>query len=572
MRKRKLRTALTGATIALITFALLSFSSATSLREYNRYELSAAPAYTGIFVQQPNKRALHGFAYEFVRYTAETNTLVVPRYWLSGASGDQRWRLHVVAPVTGKETMLKGGLVLPATEASFTAVDKLLPDWESFVTNRGCYLTAKVADELGLKPGDPLLLAGCPFTFIGPMAQEVFANDLRTLTGEPMLSLDYTAMDEDERKSLDQLALETVVSSTEGGPEIRGLDFLRPDEMAVVIQTNRIPGTMLNSIAARTESPTQAQHLAEAMAQRINYPVYYSSGDRVDVLAAVALEPKTPKSMVIPLVIAGLIIFNTMMNSIAERKREIHVYTSLGLAPTHVGAIFLAEALTYGMMGTVFGYVVGQGLATGFSKLGWLGNITLNYSGTQVMYTMALVVAVVVVSALVPAALAARLASPSEALTWKLPAPKDDRIHDLLPFTVTRDAAGGVLAFLHEYFDAHREGAIGLFTCDQLRYLPAADGHLGGLTATIWLEPYDLGVRQEVAITVVPAEEEVCDLHLELRRQAGQDRNWCKLNKTFVGVLRNQILGWRKVSVERVLAYITAAKGELQGIPVRSDQ
>ena len=95
---------------------------------------------------------------------------------------------------------------------------------------------------------------------------------------------------------------------------------------------------------------------------------------------------------VIPLLVAGLIIFNTMLNSIAERKGEIHVYTSLGLAPFHVGAIFLAEAVTYGLLGGVFGYIVGQGCATIFSALGWMGSITLNYSGTQVVITMALVI------------------------------------------------------------------------------------------------------------------------------------------------------------------------------------
>ena len=85
------------------------------------------------------------------------------------------------------------------------------------------------------------------------------------------------------------------------------------------------------------------------------------------VIAATPLLARAPKSLFIPLVIAALIIFNTMLNSVAERKGEIHVYASLGLAPMHVGALFLAEAATYGLMGSVFGYIVGQGAATVFS-------------------------------------------------------------------------------------------------------------------------------------------------------------------------------------------------------------
>src|SRR6185436_6750285 len=109
----------------------------------------------------------------------------------------------------------------------------------------------------------------------------------------------------------------------------------------------------------------------------------------------------------------GLIIFNTMLGSIAERRREIHVYTSLGLAPLHVGALFVAEAMTYGLIGTVFGYVLGQGVATLLLKLGWLGQITLNYSGTSAMLTMALILLIVLLSSIVPARIASRIAAPS---------------------------------------------------------------------------------------------------------------------------------------------------------------
>src|SRR4029078_10357652 len=93
----------------------------------------------------------------------------------------------------------------------------------------------------------------------------------------------------------------------------------------------------------------------------------------------------------IPLAIAGLIIFNTMMGSIAERRGGVHVYASLGLAPLRGGALFLGGGMTYGRIGTVFGYVIGQGVGTALLKLGWLGNVTLNYSGTSAIMTMGLI-------------------------------------------------------------------------------------------------------------------------------------------------------------------------------------
>jgi len=166
----------------------------------------------------------------------------------------------------------------------------------------------------------------------------------------------------------------------------------------------------------------------------------------------------------IPLAIAGLIIFNTMMGSIAERKREIHVYTSLGLAPAHVGALFLAEALTYGLIGTVFGYVIGQGVGTLLLKLGWLGGVTLDYSGSSAIASMGLILLIVLISAIVPARLASKLAAPSIDRTWKVPEPHDGRIITSLPFTINRTAADGVLAYLREFFNDHRGGTIGKFS------------------------------------------------------------------------------------------------------------
>ena len=142
------------------------------------------------------------------------------------------------------------------------------------------------------------------------------------------------------------------------------------------------------------------------------------------------------------LAIAGLIIFNTMLGSIAERRREIHVYTSLGLAPMHVGALFVAEALTYGLIGTVFGYVIGQGAGTALLKLGWLGNVTLNYSGTSAILTMGLILLIVLLSALVPARVASKIAAPSIDRSWKVPQPSGDEIRAHLPFTINRTAAG----------------------------------------------------------------------------------------------------------------------------------
>ena len=137
---------------------------------------------------------------------------------------------------------------------------------------------------------------------------------------------------------------------------------------------------------------------------------------------------------------------------------------------------------------------------------------------------------------------------------------------NVLPFTVTGRTANGVAAFLHEYLDAHREGSIGHFSTDNLRLIRRqADGQdVLGVEATVWLSPYDLGVRQDVVLTISgTGEPGVLQIEVEIRRGAGQVASWWKLNRVFLGDLRKQLLGWRKLKPARVLEYIAGGNEAL---------
>jgi hypothetical protein len=185
--------------------------------------------------------------------------------------------------------------------------------------------------------------------------------------------------------------------------------------------------------------------------------------------------------------------------------------------------------------------------------------VTLNYSGTQAVATMLMVLVVVILSSLVPAYLAGKLAVPSANMRWKVPEPDGDIIRDTLPFTVTGQTANGVLLFLYEYLDAHREGSIGNFSTDDLStFREKSEGlQVLGIEGTVWLAPYDLGVRQIVRLTVHETDlEDVYEIDIQLKRQSGQVSSWWKLNRVFLADLRKQLLGWRKLKLDRVLKYI----------------
>ena len=131
---------------------------------------------------------------------------------------------------------------------------------------------------------------------------------------------------------------------------------LPPSTIVPADVCRRLFKSTLRSVEFRLDNEQQTKTVADELTRRFALAQFAGFDDGVRMISASNLASVSGAGQVaVPLLLAGLIIFNTMMGSIAERRREIHVYTSLGLAPLHVGALFVAEALTYGLIGTVFG-------------------------------------------------------------------------------------------------------------------------------------------------------------------------------------------------------------------------
>ncbi len=580
MRRRKLRTVLTGMTVVLITFALLCFVSTSQYVGYRQYALDENAAFTGVLIRQAGSRPLPPDTLEAVRNCLvggvdgiETNH-VVGRIWWSRASN--QWRLNAINPATGKHMEFVTALGLDPHEAEISGIDAILEsNWEEFAAGTGCYLSPQSARELGVQPGGTVVVAGMDLKLLGTFDGNRFDQEAHDLDGHSLAPLDYSSMTADELTQSKQSTLALMAAAEEAGAAASEQDLrATPGISLLVLPQQMLEGQRdctLQSVAIRADDAKQARTVAERLADRFAFTVLYGVKDEpLQVLASTPLLPSAPKSLLIPLIIGASIIFNTMLSSIAERRREVYIYTSLGLAPIHVGFLFLAEAMTYGLMGSVFGYVVGQGAATALDSLGWLGGMTLNYSGSQAIMIMFMVLAVVMVAALIPAYLAGRMAAPSNKRTWSVPQPVDGVIRDTLPFTVNAKTANGVSAYLLEYLDAHAEGSIGRFSTDKLQtFRKSVDGlEAMGIDCTVWLAPYDLGIRQEVRLTVEPTEgKDIYGIHLELRRQAGAERTWRRLNRVFLGDLRRQLLGWRRLEPERILEFLAQGRESLAAMP-----
>jgi hypothetical protein len=430
------------------------------------------------------------------------------------------------------------------------------------------YLANSVADSLRVHEGDTIKLGGIDVQIAGVFDAKQFDDRVVSLSGESIAPLRYVAGGVDasgkplEDTSVENIELDAGAGSSEAGNNYEHLSssqfVIVPAKLAQMLQH-----CQLRSVAFRLADEAQVKAVSEELTRRFSLAIFAGYDDGVRMVAASNLSSVSGASQVaIPLAIAGLIIFNTMMGSIAERRREIHVYTSLGLAPLHVGALFVAEAMTYGLVGTVFGYVIGQGAGTLLQKMGWLGSATLNYSGTSAMITMGLILAIVFVSALVPARLASKIAAPSIDRTWKVPDPQGDLIKATLPFTINRTAAEGALAYIAEFFDAHREGSIGKFSAGNVQpFVPADADRSRGLRTDVWLTPFDLGIRQNLELLIHPGEfPDIYEVEVFLKRISGDDGSWHRMNRTFLTELRKQFLQWRSLAPARMKSYVEESK------------
>jgi hypothetical protein len=573
MRKRKVRTFLTATTIVLVTFALLCFSSTSSYVDKKDFKLDDIQApHPAVLIRRPTFGRLDWQAEIAVKnLLGNMHVAVGERAWLGGDRGNVNWRLNLINPATGEQAPMKGALGLPTIENQLTGVDRVLDNWDRFVEQGGCYLPTDIAETLSVSVGDKVVLRGQGLTVQGIFDPIRLEEEVRLLDGQRIMPYDYTLLEQDwSNHDAQELVEQESSSSAAMQPSADNLDELIPARALIIVPTSvlRTIGGDLRSLGIACETVEQATSVANELMKTIVYPAYYSNKDGgVSVVVATPLVAVPPKNLAIPLIIAALIIFTTMLNSVSERKKEIYVYTSLGLAPTHVGALFVAEALTYGLMGAVFGYIAGQGTATVLTNLGWMQGITLNYSGTAVIKTMLLVQGVVVLSAIVPAIAAGRIAAPSTDMDWKVPRPENGVIRDALPFTVSPSAAAGLTAFMYEYLEAHRDGVLGAFDVDQIRLLArGTDGLLAGLETRLWLEPFDMGVRQKMRFAVDAPEDGVCAIHVEITHEAGTPTMWWRLNKPFFMDLRRQLLGWRKLSSERIQKYLAQAESQMQGL------
>jgi len=215
-------------------------------------------------------------------------------------------------------------------------------------------------------------------------------------------------------------------------------------------------------------------------------------------------------------------------------------------------------------MGVTLGYILGQSLGKVFIAFDLLQGMNLNYSSYSAIVSSLIVMAVVLLSTVYPARIAARSAVPDTVRLWVPPDPDGDRWEMEFPFMVGELEVIGLCGFLANYFGAYSEESIGDFYAEKVGVV-AEDGENGPTYAVqllLWLAPFDMGVSQFLQLEFLPTSmRSVYTVEIYIQRISGQDTFWKRVNHRFINGLRKEFLLWHTLHDEaRIYHRKTAEK------------
>ena len=579
MKRRRTRTTLTTATIVLVVFTMLAFSSVSrKVRPTLIMQTEKAP-YTGIFFTRPDGSALdEGTLRVFETLYAGRGKLLARRVLNPGTTpnGNRvRWPIER-ADSRDATAMITSLISLSPMESEFSGAIPF-EDGGMFSDDYAdeIILPSPLADAMGIGADDvgrtQVLLLGHRLTVVGILDAERY---LRMRDLAPNASLLPTgkintqegaaapSQNEEGASAQDLASLAFLPSGllqrlggrpysvsfriADAGPSSAGRTLW--DEVDVLLRTTDAMFTMgsVNPFKVGAE------------ARRATDPGVYQ------VVGAYRTTIGGLSRLIVPLLIAGLILFNTMLGAVYERKAEIAIYNAIGLNPRHIFIFFLAEALVYGVIGAIGGYLIGQILAITAQAFDLVKGINVNFSSLMVVWAIMFTIGLVLLSTIYPAWVAVRTAVPSGTTRWSLPKHDGQRMLVDLPFIYEPDLAVGVMAYLHEILSACVDDSMSELLVETLSLSgkETANGHpVFAAEYSVALAPFDLGVTQSMLIAAqfMPTLESY-EMNIDIQRKSGQDTSWATVNQPMLERLRKALLRWRNMDPGRHQEYTDAGR------------
>jgi len=590
LHRRPLRTVLTCITIVILTFTVMSFTSVKSIEKPTHVKTAQISLYKGITVHHPFWFSLNDEAWRTIKTMfSGYGTVLMPRAWIDPL----KTMGSAIRKGFDKEAEIEGILGLSHRVPLSLAGVVIEGRWLSSETANEILLPSSLAKVLGISLSDNSLpivtLRGMPFVVVGIFDEERLEK-WRDLDGRSVLPL---FIEQGQEEELREVEVEAIESGVELLPLIsRFVTTATSKTVVIPYETCRKLGGELKAVSIQISEGDPVE-IAERLPFSRAFSVFagIEGKESLEVISSATLRYHGLTDVVVPILTVIAICFNTLVGHVHERKREIAVYTSVGLAPRHVGMLFVVEALSLAVLSSLTGYIIAQMVAKYGGGLPIFADMSFNYSSLASITSIALIFITVFLASLYPARMATKMAMPDVEKSWTIPDPQGDVLSIDLPFLFPEKDQNAIVRFLGEFINEHREVDAGVFMADKIsltwadesevisvtndnRFLPV--GRCLLIQTSVWLAPFDFGIQQRVHIYCCPAnlmsyreslspeeakmieelESKYVQIHVRIERLSGEATTWYRANKNFVKSLRKAILRWNALSEEERLQWI----------------
>jgi len=556
MKRRKIRTILTGITLVLLTFTVLHLHQIKSYMKFNQVLRSNKPLYNGVLLRDRSWNPLQEVAYKYVIDDFQGHGVISPRYWYINEELENKTAVEIK---NGSKTCYASGLLgLTHAEKDITQLDKCLiaGSWIDDEDYNVIILPDKLAGDIGITSSDVgnsnVVIFGQTYLVKGIFDSEKMSK-IKDLDDEFLTPVNFASL---PSKELDKLKMEQKAQIFSSVEKLESFIHVEPSNIPIVPvkATKDFKGT-LQSVAVKFYAGEDVKKLVESFISKLAAILFVGDQDRVTVYSSIGLTSLSGLSnLIIPILIAAMIVLNTMLGSVYERLREIGTYSAVGLAPVHIAALYLAESGVYAVLGAVGGYLLGQIVTKFLIVTGLLHGLVLNYSSLSAVFATIIIIITVLLSTIYPARKASQMAVPDVTRRWILPEPKGDKWIFEFPFTVSETEVIGLSTFLAEYFNSYQDVSLGNFYTSGTTFSvekSSSGKHTYIITTNVALAPFDLGVTQQVKIIMNPlGQYNFYTINLEITRYSGESSDWKRLNRRFLDGIRKQFLVWRTVGID----------------------
>lgn len=586
MKQRRIRTTLTTATIVLVTFTMLAFTSVSRSLSPTIVRIGEAAPHTGLMYHRPGDKAMDEATTQFFKDVFVGRGEVIVRRWKTALREKEYLVPFYAEGSGGKGVTIEAILGLPKAENGFLA---------EIPMQAGSFFTCDNADEvilptalgnaLGVTPDNlgeqTLRFNNHELRIVGILDDEQFRS-IKDLNNRPLLPVKPIVERGKQADEVIDLSALDQDAFTKTGVFYVDMSAL----LVMPVETARVFGSRPYSVSVRMPDDTPIWPVIDEILTMTGASKFFVSSRDPFSVGANRGRTKNPgvyyvgegyrtsigglTSLVIPLLIAATIILNTMLGSVFERKNEIAVYNAVGLNPTHIGMFFLAESFVYSIIGSVGGYLIGQVLSIGLTRTGVISEINLNFSSLSVVYVILFTVAVVLLSTIYPSVVATKAAVPSGKRKWALPEHDGQTMNVMFPFIYQPELILGSIGYLEAYFSRFAEEAFGDLTAELDERSTGRDRR--GMTTyrlryNVALAPFDLGVTQHVVFTAAFSETvQAYRIVANIERISGQDTNWETVNKPFLERLRTYLLHWRNLEAAEHALFVKRGRELFAGV------